>query len=239
MSKAPTKAFILAAGMGTRLRPYTDTMPKPMVPIAGKSIIKRTLEKLAAAGVTDVVINLHHLAAVLEDHLKDVKSPNIIYSYEEKLLESGGGIKKALHHFGNEPFYIINGDAVWDDTNTDLFQALANEWDSLKSDILLFVQSKEKMPLTDFVGDYHVNEYGSALRALDKSGDFMFAGVRIAHPDIFRESPDGAFSFLALMDKAQQRGRLHAITYDGSWYHISTPQDLHAVDEAFRQREAA
>src|SRR5262245_53119958 len=100
MANKPKKAFILAAGKGTRLRPHTDTMPKPMVPIAGRSIIRRTIEKLGKEGVGEIVINLHHLSDVLKDHLKDITHPKIIFSYEEELLETGGGLKKALHYFG-------------------------------------------------------------------------------------------------------------------------------------------
>lgn len=243
MTKAgstPRRAFVLAAGKGTRLRPYTDAMPKPMVSVGGKSLIKRTLEKLAAAGVEDVVINLHHLGPVLEDHLKYIERPKIIFSREEELLETGGGIKKALSHFGEEPFFIINGDALWDEgPHGPVFSRLASLWNGEKMDILLFLEPKEKMPVTEFVGDYHLNEEGRAIRAKDKSGGYMFAGVRIAHPRIFTGSPDGAFSFLSLMDKAESEGRLSGMAHDAAWYHISTPEDLTAVDALFRIRESS
>jgi MurNAc alpha-1-phosphate uridylyltransferase len=234
----PTKAFILAAGKGTRLQPYTDHAPKPMVEIAGKSIIHRTLEKLAAAGVEEVVVNLHHLAPVLEKHLQHVTNPRIILSHEDDLLETGGGIRKALSHFGDEPFYIINGDALWDEgPSGSAFDRLAALWDPAKMDILLFLEPKNQMPESQFVGDYHVHEDGQAARALDKSGDTMFAGIRIAHPRIFEGSPDGAFSFLSLMDKAQAAGKLHGMVHDSAWYHISTPRDVEDVNAIFARRE--
>ncbi len=237
MNNAPKKAFILAAGKGTRLRPHTDTMPKPMVPIAGKSIIKRTIEKLAAEGVEEIVINLHHLAPVLEGHLEDIKTPRITLSHEDDLLETGGGLKKALHHFGDDPYFIINGDALWDEAEGEtILRRLANAWDAQKMDILQMMQPRAGMHLTGFVGDYDMAQDGRLTRSTDKQGAYMFAGIRIAHPRIFENTPDGAFSFLQLMDKAQEDGRLHGIAHNAEWYHISTPEDLAAVDDSFRKR---
>lgn len=232
----PRRAFVLAAGKGTRLRPYTDTMPKPMVSVGGKSIIKRTLEKLAAAGVEDVVINLHHLGPVLEEHLKDIVHPNIIFSREEELLETGGGLKKALHYF-DAPYYIINGDALWDEGAGDTILArLADVWDDRKMDILQMVQPKDRMSLTGFVGDYDMDADGRLTRSKEKAGAYMFGGIRIAHPRIFENSPEGAFSFLQLMDRAQDQGRLFGVAHNAEWYHISTPEDLEAVDSSYRAR---
>ncbi len=222
MTQTVDRAFILAAGKGTRLRPYTDTMPKPMVPIAGASIIMRTVEKLRAAGVKKIIVNTHHLADVIESHLAEIKDPQIIISREEELLDTGGGVKRALPHFGSDPFFIVNGDALWDDA---------------RMDILLFLEPKSKMAESQFVGDYHLMPDGSAIRAKDKAGTHMFAGVRLAHPRIFKDSPDGAFSFLHLMDAAENAGRLYAMPHNAAWYHISTPEDLQDADRIFRARE--
>ncbi len=236
MSKKPDKAFILAAGMGTRLRPYTDTIPKPMVEIAGQSIIKRTIEKLAAEGVKEIVVNTHHLASVLEKHLKEINNPKIIINREEELLDTGGGLKKVLHHFRDDPYYIINGDALWDDKTPSALQRLASAWDETKMDILLLLQSVATMSVTYGVGDYHLQADGKVKRARKRDAAFMFAGVRIAHPRIFKNSPEGAFSFLSLMDKAETEDRLYAVAHNDAWYHISTPEDLAAVDKLFKER---
>lgn len=239
MSNAPMKAFILAAGKGTRLRPYTDTMPKPMVDVAGTSIIRRTLQKLEQVGVTETVINSHHLAEVLHDHLKDWDAPKIIWSKEEDLLETGGGVKLALHHFQDEPFFLINGDALWSDGNSDpALKRLHEAWDDAKMDLLLLLQPVTGMTLTNGVGDYQLHEDGKAARAPNKDGTHMFAGIRIVHPRLFEGSPNGAFSFLELMDKAEKAGRLYALEHDGAWHHISTPEELHRVDQAFREGNA-
>lgn len=237
MSCKPKKAFILAAGKGTRLRPHTDTMPKPMVSVGGRSIIKRTIEKLAKEGVEEIVVNLHHLGDILKDHLKDITTPNIILSFEEELLETGGGLKKALRYFGSQPYYIINGDALWDEGAGDsILKRLADSWDDSRMDILQMVQPKDGMGLTGFVGDYDMDAQGILRRSKEKQGAYMFGGIRITHPRIFEGSPDGAFSFLQLMDKAQEQGRLYGVAHDAEWYHISTPEDLAAVDAAFRQK---
>lgn len=237
MAKHPDKAFILAAGMGTRLRPHTDIMPKPMVPVAGKSIIRRTIEKLAAAGVGDIVVNTHYLPETIESHLAQTTGMRIHISREDELLNTGGGIKKALHYFGNDPFYIVNGDALWDDlAGENVFTRLAHIWDAANMDILLFLEPKPLMKASQFVGDYTLRPDGQAVRSKDKSGDHMFAGVRIAHPRIFAGAPDGAFSFLDLMDAAEKAGRLYAMPHNAAWYHISTPEDLAETDRIFRGR---
>lgn len=239
MTNMPDKAFLLAAGKGTRLRPYTDTMPKPMVPVGGISIIKRTLQKLALANVQNVVINSHHLAEILEEHLKDYTAPNIIWSREDELLETGGGAKKALPHFGGKPFYMINGDALWTEgADAPALTKLGKAWNDDTMDLLLLLQPVNGMTLTNGIGDYQLNKDGTAKRSIEKKGTHMFAGIRIVHPRLFEGSPDGAFSFLQLMDKAERTGRLYAVEHSGQWHHISTPEELARVDEAYRNGEA-
>ncbi len=237
MPTKPTKAFLLAAGIGTRLRPHTDHCPKPMVKIAGRSIIERAMEKLSKAGVQSVVVNLHHLADVMTAHLATIRSPEILVSHEDVLLNTGGGVKKMIGHFGTDPFFILNGDALWDDDaqNTAL-DRLTQTFDERSMDILILLQPKEKMG-DDFVGDYDLAAGGLAIRNQNKTGGYMFAGVRIASPHIFEGAPDSAFSFLQLMDKAQQKGRLFGLVHTDAWYHISTPADLERVDALFQKRE--
>lgn len=237
MTQIIDSAFILAAGKGTRLRPHTDTMPKPMVPIAGTSIIMRTIEKLRGAGVKKIIVNTHHLADVIESHLAQIQDPQIIISREEELLDTGGGVKHALHHFGDAPFFIVNGDALWDEVEGEnVFSKLSALWNDATMDVLLFLEPKSKMAESQFVGDYHLMPDGAAIRAKDKAGTHMFAGVRLAHPRIFQDAPDSAFSFLHLMDAAENAGRLYAMPHNGAWYHISTPEDLEDADRIFRAR---
>lgn len=228
----PDHAFILAAGKGTRLRPYTDNMPKPMVPVNGRPILDYTLDKLKNEGVTNVTINLNYLGDRIFNYLKNRKAPTIHFSNETTLLNTGGGVKKALETMENKPFYLINGDAFWTDNGKTALQRLADYWDPEAMDILLLLQPLDKMILTQGVGDYGLNKNGQAVRSLDKTGAYMFGGIRITKTDIFKGSPEGAFSFLQLMDKAQEQGRLYGLVHQGDWHHISTPEDLDRVNAA-------
>jgi len=236
MIPVPDKAFILAAGMGTRLRPHTDTMPKPMVPVAGKPILDYTLDKLMAAGVRDAWINLHYLPEVIKNHLAARNDINIHFSEEKTLLNTGGGVKKCLNELKEAPFYMINGDALWESAENDALLQLSEAYDPQECDILLLLQPVSSMVLTGGVGDY--NRVGSlAVRDRNKQGQFMFTGIRIVHPRVFdyvQAKPD-IFSFLDLMDEAEKRGQLQYIVHKGDWHHISTPADLAAVETAFRK----
>lgn len=236
------KAFILAAGLGSRLRPYTDTMPKPMVPVNGQPIIDYAIADLAAHGVREIIVNTSYCAEILQNHLKAIDSAKIIISHEDERLETGGGIKKALHHFGDEAFYIINGDALWQDptqSHKGALSQLATLWDSSKMDILLLCMDCKDFEAYEVNGDYTIGADGKAQRSLDKSGSHMFTGVRICHPRVFEGSPDGYFSFLELMDKAQANDSLYAANYEGLWHHISTPEDLARVDAHYREEQHA
>lgn len=231
MKIRPQRAFILAAGMGSRLRPYTDNVPKPMVEVGGRPIIDRTLDRLAAAGVDTVVVNLHYMADVLRAHLEKRTFPLIEFSFEDTLLETGGGIKNALHLLGDEPFYVIAGDAVWTDgPSGDSLLRLADAWDSRTMDIVTLMQPLSSMILTNGKGDFDLLADGRVKRSLNKTGTHMWTNIRINTPAIFADAPDGPFSFLELMDGAEARGRFFALEHDGEWHHISTPQELERVN---------
>lgn len=234
IKQKPDLAFILAAGQGKRLRPYTDTMPKPMVPINGKPIIDHTLEKLEKDGINNVTINLHYLGDRIENHLKGRKNPSLNFSRETVLLDTGGGVKKALNTLNGKPFYLINGDAFWTDPpETTALQQLADAWNPDIMDILLLLQPVKHMVLTEGVGDYNLNENNQAVRSHDKSGAHMFAGIRITKPEIFNKTTEDAFSFLDLMDKAETEGKLYGLVHEGEWHHISTPGDLDRINASF------
>ena len=229
--KIITNGFILAAGLGKRMRPYTDHMPKPMVPVCGKPVIDWCLDKMAAAGVTHVTVNLFYLPEVLAAHLKARQDPVITLSWETDLLDTGGGLKNALATMKGEAFYAINGDAFWIDApgSADALTMMRDVWDDTRMDILLLLEPVERMVLTKGVGDYRIEPDGRATRARNKDGTHMFTGLRICHPRIFDGAPDGAFPFLSLMDAAETAGRLHAVVNPGAWHHISTPEELERV----------
>lgn len=233
----PNHAFILAAGKGTRLKPYTDDRPKPMVPVNDYPIIDYALDKLAADGVTNVTINLYYLGDRIQNHLKDRTTPSITFSPENELLDTGGGVKKALNTMQEDAFYLINGDALWTDTKETALSRLADMWNPEEMDILLLLQPVNNMTLTQGIGDYDLNEAGQAVRSLDKTGTYMFGGIRIVKKGIFDKTPEGAFSFLELMDKAQENGRLYGLIHEGEWHHISTPEDLERVNAAMAEAD--
>ncbi len=231
MSKIPNEAFILAAGKGTRLRPYTDTLPKPMVSVWGKPIIEHTLQKLQKSGINKTIINLYYLGDRIKEHFINYDKIKLIFSEETDLLDTGGGIKNALHHLSGQPFFVINGDAFWTDGDgEDTFKRLSNYWDDTKMDILILLQPVSKMTVTKGVGDYDLNPDGTAVRNHNQTGTHMFGGIRITKTIIFDDIEDQTFSFLRLMDEAEKKGTLYGLEHDGDWHHISTPQDLDNVN---------
>lgn len=234
--KAPEHAFILAAGEGTRLRPYTDTMPKPMVPVNGQPLITYALDKLKEIDVKHVTINIFYLGDRIKNYVGNYQGLNITISEEKSLLNTGGGVKNAIETMEGKPFYLINGDALWEDNTAPALQRLANAWNPQTMDILLLLQPTENMTLTHGVGDYNMENNNRAVRALNKDGDYMFGGIRIVSPDVFNNCPESAFSFLDLMDEAQEQNRLAAVIHDGQWHHISTPAELDRVNAAFATR---
>ena len=235
----PEYAFILAAGKGTRLRPYTDNMPKPMVPVNGRPLLSYTLENLKNVGVKHVTVNSFYLGNVIENYLQDYKEMDIYISKEDDLLDTGGGVKKSLHTMNNQPFYLINGDALWTDFNEPALMKLGRNWDQSKMDILLLLQDVKKMTLTNGIGDYNIHNINKAVRSLDKTGRFMFGGIRIVNPAVFNNEEEKKFSFLKLMDRAEKYGKLYAVQHEGEWHHISTPTELERVDKEFKTRTAA
>jgi MurNAc alpha-1-phosphate uridylyltransferase len=240
----PRKAFILGAGRGQRMQPLTDVKPKPMMEINGRSLIYRTLDHLCFAGVQDVAINLHHLADVLRRHLSDYRPPSVCerprlhFSEEPVLLDTGGGVKHALQHFGDEPFYVIAGDGLWSDgTEDSALLRLARAWDPKVMDILILLQRVQGMRLTPGVGDYDFLQHGQVVRHKEKAGDFMWTNIRINRPGIFADTPDGPFSFLDILDRTEREGRLYGLVHDGLWHHISAPDDLERADRFYTERD--
>lgn len=221
MIATPKKAFVLAAGMGERMRPLTDRCPKPLLAVGGRTMLDRCLDALEDAGVDDVVVNTFYLGAMIEEHVRRRRSPRIMISRESALLDTGGGVKKMLPFFGEEPFYVLNADIVWTDGREPALKALAGKWDASKMDLLLLLHKS-----ADGKGDYHLAEGSDRPVFAQKSGNYIFAGPRIVHPRLFDPSKDGAFSFLELFHKAENQGRLCGLRHDGEWHHVGTPGEF-------------
>lgn len=227
----PKRAMVLAAGLGTRLRPITQAVPKPMVKIAGVPMIDSVLDRLADSGVEEAVVNTHHLAEMLQAHLAGRTRPRLAFSHEETILETGGGIKKALPLLGPDPFFSVNAKIVWLNGKIDALQRLADAWDDAAMDALLLLQPTVSAVGYDGPGDFFVDQDGHVTRRRDwEVAPFLFSGIQLVHPRIFADSPDGAFSMNLLYDRAIEAGRLYALRHDGEWLHVSTPRHLEEVE---------
>lgn len=237
MSAKIDTAMVLAAGLGKRMRPLTDNIPKPMVPLAGRPLIDHTLERLSEAGISRAVVNVHYKAEVLEEHLaKRAASglgPKIELSDERGvLLETGGGIVKALPLLGVKPFLICNSDTTWFETSEanahdGNLERLLSAWDETRMDCLLLIADRSRSLGYSGDGDFHMGDDGQlARRAKGEESPFVFAGVSIAHPRLFDDVPPGAFSLNVIWDRAIEAGRLHGVLLDGWWMHVGTPQAL-------------
>ncbi len=226
MSASPTKGMVLAAGLGTRMRPLTNTRPKPLISVAGRTLLDRALDWMADAGVEDVVVNTHYLAPQIEDHLRIRTQPRIILSSEaDQLLETGGGILRALPYLGEAPFVSANSDTICLDGPTPAIARLAKHWDDEEMDALLLLHPVEKAVGYEGRGDFFLGENGELTRRGDApSAPFVFTGVQLLHPRLFENAPAGPFSMNLLYDI--EPGRIKGLVHDGNWLHVGDPQGL-------------
>lgn len=230
---AVKNAMVLAAGVGQRMRPLTDSKPKALVDVAGRSLIDRALDRLGDAGVRNCVVNLHHMATLLQRHLQARATPQIVFSPEETLLETGGGVKHALKLLGQEPFFVVNCDALWLDGPRPALEMLARLWDDARMDALLLLQPAVAAIGYDGPGDYFMEPDGLLRRRIEERvAPFVFAGVQILSPRLFEDAPEGAFSLRDLYDRAQAAGRLYGLRHDGLWFHVGTPAAVALAEAA-------
>ncbi len=230
MNPFPTHAMVLAAGLGTRMRPLTLTRPKPLIEVAGQTLLDRVLGWMENAGVKDMVVNTHYLARQIEDHVRHYK--NIQVSSEaDALLETGGGIAKALPLLGPAPFFSANSDTICLDGKTPALHRMAAAWNDDEMDALLLLHPTEKAIGYEGRGDFAINPDGTLTRRGDApSAPYVFTGVQLLHPRLFAGHPAGPFSMNILYDRAGPR--LRAIAHDGDWLHVGDPEGL-ALAEAW------
>ena len=230
-AKMPKSAIVLAAGLGTRMRPYNGAIPKPLVKVGGKSLIDYSLDRLADAGVERAVVNVHHLADALERHLAARKEPQIVISDERgALLGTGGGIAKALPKLGHAPFFLVNSDTLWLDGVRPNFIRLAEAFDAGTMDALLLLASTAGSIGYEGTGDYAMLPDGRLRRRAEREVvPFVYAGASILSPALFADAPSGDFPLTLLFDRAGQSGRLFGLRLEGVWMHVGTPE---AVAEA-------
>jgi MurNAc alpha-1-phosphate uridylyltransferase len=229
MSLAPKSAMVLAAGLGKRLRPVTDHLPKPLVQVAGRALLDHTLDRLAAARVERVIVNLHYKGEMIAAHLAGRDRPRINFSRETTLLETGGGVRQALNLL-DETFFVVNGDILWLDGFAPALIRLADAFDPAKMDAILLLQRTISAVGYDGTGDYFLDPFGRPSRRREREvAPYIFAGVQVLHRRLFAGVDDTVFSLKRLYDRAEDAGRLAAIVHDGEWFHIGTPQGLEAT----------
>jgi MurNAc alpha-1-phosphate uridylyltransferase len=228
----PKRAMVLAAGLGKRMRPLTATVPKPLIEVAGRALIDHGLDRLQHAGVETAVVNVHYLPHLVRSHLSRWKKPQIVISDEQKaLLDTGGGIAKALPNFVGEPFYLLNSDSFWIEGPRPNLDWLAGAWQEEHMDALLLLASTVRSVGYDAPGDFRMDATGRLRRRAEREvAPFVYAGAAILHPRLFDDCPPGAFSLNRLFDKAIDAERLFGVRMDGFWIHVGTPEAISAAE---------
>lgn len=227
-------AMVLSAGLGKRMRPLTATRPKPLVQVAGKPLIDHCLDKLDEAGVARAVVNVHYLPDAMEAHLARRGTPQIAISDERaQLLETGGGMVKALPLIGSDPFFALNSDNIWLDGPRDVFQHLSNNWDAEQMDALLLLVPHARAFNYRDKGDFHMDPMGRiSRRRTGRVAPFIYSGIQIVSHRLLRDAPDGAFSTTRLWDRAITEGRLYGLSHLGLWYEVGEPQMIAPTEAA-------
>ena len=230
-------AMVLAAGIGKRMRPLTASRPKPLVRVDGRPLIDHSLDKLVEAGVSRAVVNVHYLPGQIEAHLAQRSEPEIAISDErDALLETGGGMIKALPLIDADPFFCLNSDNVWLDGPQTVFAALSDAWDPERMDALLLLVSHARAFNYNGRGDFHLDPLGQiSRRKPGRVAPFIYTGIQIVSQRLLRDAPEGAFSTGVLWDRAIAEGRLYGISHSGLWFEVGAPQMI-APTEAALQR---
>jgi len=231
----PEAAIVLSAGLGKRMRPLTATKPKPLIEVGGKALLDHVLERLHAAGVRKVVVNVHYLADALEAHLATrAHGLEVVISDERKLLmETGGGLVKAEPLIDCDPFLALNSDNLWIDGPADTIRLLASQWDGARMDALLLLVPQARALNHRGIGDFHMDRAGR-IRRRERShvAPFVFTGIQIVAKHLLRDAPDGPFSTNILWDRAIEEGRAFGAVHQGLWFDVGTPQSIQMTEAA-------
>ncbi|CCE09428.1 putative Nucleotidyl transferase family protein; Mannose-1-phosphate guanyltransferase [Bradyrhizobium sp. STM 3843] len=240
MPVKPHKAMVLAAGLGLRMRPLTDSVPKPLVRVAGRPLLDHVLDRLAEAGVTEAVVNVHYLPDQIIDHVASRRAPRVIISDErDQVLGTGGGVVKALPLLGHEPFFHVNSDTMWIEGVRHNLTRLADAFDPERMDILLLMAPTASSIGYSGQGDYSMLADGALRKRREHQVvPFVYAGAAIISPAIFDGAPQGDFSLVTMFDKANEQDRLFGLRLDGVWMHVGTPEAVSAAEEALLESAA-
>ncbi len=235
----PQIAMVFAAGMGSRMRPVTDTVPKPLVEIGGRPMLDHMLDRLHDAGVSRAIVNVHYRADQIERHLAHRTAPHVTISDErDKLLDQGGGIRKVLGSLGRDPFLVCNTDALWIEGPRPSLPRLFTDWDPERMDVLLLVASSVTSVGVDWPGDFTMASDGRLSRRAEGGvAPFVYAGVGLMKPDLFDGIDEDVFRLAPFFFRAAEQGRLFGTRLEGTWLHVGTPGAI-AEAEAALERSA-
>ena len=227
-------AMMLAAGLGKRMRPLTLARPKPLIEVAGQALIDHVFARLRAHGARKAVVNHHWLGEqIIAWAARQTPPPDILLSDESaRVLETGGGLKKALPLLGEEPFFVLNTDSFWLEKNRPALARLEAFWDEGKMDCLVLTVPLARAVGYDGRGDFALDGRGRVRRAIGEPGAQAFTGVYVVHPRLFAHAPEGAFSMNVLFDLAMTQGRMYGLSHEGLWLHVGTPAAIAGAEAA-------
>ena len=233
-SLASDVAMVLAAGLGTRMRPLTLDRPKPLVEVAGRTMVDHCLDKLADAGVARAVVNVHHFPGMVKDHLRARTAPAVSISDESGLLlETGGGMVNALPLLAADPFFCINSDNLWVDGPQDVFRQLSAAWKPEAMDALLLLVPHTRAANHKGKGDFHMDGAGRiSLRRSGRIAPFIYSGIQLVSQRLLRDAPLGPFGTMLLWKRAMAEGRLYGVSHLGLWYEVGSPEAIAPTEEA-------
>jgi len=240
----PTHAMLLAAGLGTRMRPLTENTAKPLLPLGGKPLLDHALDRLGAAGIGTVVVNAHWHAPLVAAHLaRRERPPRTVLREEKALLDTGGAVAAAVAEglLGDQPFFVVNGDSFWLDGPSPALARLAAAFDPAETDAVLLVHRTFQVQSEVGFGDFLLDKRGGKWGGLRRRGEreiapYIYAGVQILSPALFGEGEEAVFSMNALWDRVIESGRVRAVVHDGLWYHLSRPSDLNEAEHALHEQ---
>jgi MurNAc alpha-1-phosphate uridylyltransferase len=236
-AEVPHTAMVMAAGLGKRMRPLTATRPKPLVEVAGKALLDHVLDRLRAAGVRKVVVNVHYLADAVEAHLASRgHGLDVVISDERSLLlETGGGLVRAAPLIDCDPFLAVNSDNLWVDGPADTLRLLASHWDERRMDALLLLVPLARAENHHGMGDFHMDREGRLRRrARSHVAPFVFTGIQMISKRLLRDAPDGAFSTNIFWDRAIDEGRCFGAVHQGLWFDVGTPGAIRVTEAALQ-----
>lgn len=235
MDAEPEKALVFAAGFGTRMRPITQTLPKPLVRVGGKTMLDHMLDRLAESNITEAIVNVHWLADQIETALKNRRTPTVIISDERALLlDQGGGIVKVLAEFHGKPFFICNTDALWIDAPRPQLSRLRTFWNPDKMDILLLLADRAESIGVEGHGDFLLDSSGRLARPTSgKEAPYTYAGVGVIKSSLFADYKAEPFKLAPFFFAAADRGRLYGLVLEGRWLHVGSPEIIEQAERVF------